>query len=131
MLPLFAVYVPNVPKALLALGIQIVVFGVLGAALFAFSRQRHHPRHVLIALAVGIGVGWTGGLGYQLWPFVWQAKNVTDVWGPFSDWLLLAYIELHWSTLSMFFGLLTSWMSLEIVGPFAYRRAPNIAEPEA
>ena len=131
MLPLFAGYVPSVPNALLALNIQIVAFGLLGAALFAYSRQRYHPRHVFIAIAVGIGVGWIGGLGYQLWPFVWQAKNVADVWRPFSAWLLLAYIELHWSTLSMFFGLLASWMSLEIVGPFVFRRASNTTESEA
>ena len=121
-------YVPNVPQAILTLGLQLVIFGILAWALFAFSRQRHHPRHVLVALAVGAAIGWIGGLAYQIWPIARQSPGMAHVWGEVTGWLLIAYIELHWSTLSVFFGILASWASLEIVGPFVYPRPAAVVD---
>jgi hypothetical protein len=51
------------------------------------------------------------------------APSLGELWRHFTDWLLIAYIELHWATLSTFFGILASWLSLEIVGPLMIRRA--------
>ena len=122
MSPLFATYIPSLQGTLLALLAQLILFGILAGALFAFSRQRHHPKHVLVALAVGIFVGWFGGLTYQCWPVFWQAASVADAWQHLTQWLLFAYIELYWATLSTFFGIMASWLSLEIVGPLVIRR---------
>ena len=122
MMPLFATYIPSMPKTIVALIVQLLLFGILARALFAFSRKRHHPMHVLVALTLGALVGWFGGLAYQCWPLYWQAASVADVWQHLTQWLLFAYTELHWAAPSTFFGILASWLSLEIVGPLVIRR---------
>jgi len=122
MTPILAAYIPSLPGAGLALAIQIVLFGVLAGALFLFSRQRFHPKRVIIALTIGAAVGWLGGLAFQASQLAWGAQSASEVWGALTDWLLIAYIELHWCLLPTFFGILASWLSLETVGPFLLQR---------
>jgi hypothetical protein len=124
---MFAVYTPSVERAILALIVQVVLLGLLAFAITAYSRRRHPPKHVLIALAVGAVLGWLGGLAYQIAQLAWSLP-AAEVWRQFTDWVLIAYIELYWGTISTFFGMLASWLSLEMAGPRGRTTRPPTEE---
>src|SRR5437879_1664831 len=110
-------YNPSLPNALFAAFVQFVMLAIVGAALFAFARQRHQPRHVLVMLLVGCVLGWLGGLVYQIVPLALAAPSANAAWRQFIDWQLLASFEMYWCVLPAFAGVIASWVSLEIVGP--------------
>ncbi len=109
-------YDPNPLHAILALFTQALLLGFLAFAIIANARRRHRPKHLLIALAVGTALGTSAGFLLLTWHSLLTAPSFAIAWQQLADWQLIAFFELHWSALFAFFGILASWLSVELLG---------------
>ena len=110
-------FVANTRDMLLALIVQLVLVGGVGLVIFLYSRQRHRPSHTLIALALGLTLGWTLGLTQQVASVLPAGTQFDEAFRRFFEEQLIFYVQLHSGTLTSFLGLLTGWLLLELVAP--------------
>ncbi len=110
-------FVANSRDMLIALIVQLVLVGGVGLAIFLFSRRRHRTSHTLIALSLGIALGWTIGLAQQAYSVLPAGAQFDAAFRRFLEEQLIFYVQLHSGTLASFLGLLVGWVLLEIVSP--------------
>jgi hypothetical protein len=103
----FALYIPSISGAILALFIQTLLVGSLAMALLAYTRQYFSTRWVVTALAIG---SITGVLAVLI-PCLSGGPND---WGTVG--VILAFVGLYVSAIAAAGGLLLGWLALLVVG---------------
>ncbi|MSU80550.1 MAG: hypothetical protein EXS16_20985 [Gemmataceae bacterium] len=110
-------FVANTRDMLIALFVQLVLVGGVGLAILLFSRRRHRLSHTLIALALGISLGWVLGLVQQVTSVLPAGSQLDAAFRRFFEEQLIFYVQLHSGTITSFLGLLTGWLLLELIAP--------------
>jgi hypothetical protein len=122
-------------SALAYYGILSIPVAVTGAVLWFLARRRFANRQVFIALAIGAALGFLVAfcvLPWVYWERQWiSAAKILNHWD--DDWFdlefNLTYGRHNNLTIGAILGMVASWLSLEIAGPFVMRR--NTSPPNS
>ncbi len=112
MQPLLALYRPDpsLEGALTAIAGQLVFLCLIALGFFVVARRRFHSRQIFTALGVGGLLGTSAGLAIALFAHLLDRKP----WSDFIHRNLLDYFERHESLRGALFGMVASWIALEL-----------------
>ena len=108
-------------------GLICVCFPItlLALAMFLSARSRHGNLASIIALGLGGVLGAVIGLIGAFWNSIDGCRSIDDVWQMVKiDHRHVFQYRAGLIPVAGFFGMLASWLSLRVLGPFLIRRRP-------